>query len=698
MNIKWILLPAVIIFLAGCSHQEQKTEKTVAEQESMDSTWIKARGKLTAEVLWKFGRLSDIRLSPDHKKVLFGVTFYNLKKNSGNRDLYILNLESKETKKLTSFEGSEWNAVWRPDGQKIAFISSMHGKSVVYEINPDGTDTVCISGYSRDITGFMYAPDMKHVLFISAVKLDKSPDEIYPDLPEARVRIIDDLMYRHWDQWHDYTYNHIFVAPYNDGSIGEARDIMEGEKYDCPMKPWGGMEQIAWSPDGKTIAYTCKKLYGKEYSLSTNSEIYLYNLENGQTTCLTENGFEGYDQDPVFSPDGKWLVFRSMEEDGFESDKDRIMVYHFETGEFKDYSENFDQSSSHFVWTARSDGFYFISGIHATYQIYYLDLASGNIRQITRGWHNYQSIENGGDFLIGTKMSMSMPTEIFSINPRSGEETQLSHVNDFVFEHIKMGQVRKRWVTTTDNKQMLVWVIYPPDFDSTRKYPALLYCQGGPQSAVSQFFSYRWNFQIMAAHDYIVVAPNRRGLPTFGQEWNDQISGDYGGQNMKDYLSAIDDVAREPYVDKEHLGAVGASYGGYSVFWLAGHHEGRFKAFIAHCGIYNFESMYASTDEYWFVNKDMEGPYWQKPRPKSYDFSPHLYVQNWDTPILIITGENDFRIPYTQSLEAFNSAILNNVKARLLVFPDETHFVTQPQNAVLWQREFFNWLDTYLKP
>lgn len=472
---------------------------------------------------------------------------------------------------------------------------------------------------------------------------------------------------------------------------------MQGELYDAPVKPDGGCEQIAWSPDGNKLCYTCKKQKGKEYALSTNSDIYLYDLNTKKTSNLSE-GNPGYDMDPVFSPKGDMLVWKSMATAGYESDKDRIMIYNFATSSRTDYSANFDQSSASFQWSADGSSLYFISGINATYQVYSMSLADKTIKQITKGAHNYTALLVKNNTIIGAKMSMSMPTEIFKIDQASGVQTQLSFINKPILSKISMGKVEEKWVSTTDNKQMLVWVIYPPNFDAKKKYPALLYCQGGPQSAVSQFFSYRWNFQMMAANDYIVVAPNRRGLPTFGQAWNDQIAGDYGGQNMQDYLSAIDEISKQAYVDPARLGAVGASYGGYSVYWLAGHHQKRFKAFIAHCGMFNLESQFAETEEFFFVNHDLGGPYWQDPKPKSYDYSPHLFVKNWDTPIMIITGGKDFRIPYTESFQAFNAAQLKGIPSKLLFFPEESHFVLKPQNSILWQREFFGWLDKYLKP
>jgi dipeptidyl aminopeptidase/acylaminoacyl peptidase len=553
-----------------------------------------------------------------------------------------------------------------------------------------------ISHVEGGINGFEYSPDGSKVFYLKDVKFKKTPKEIYPDLPLANVRIIDDLMYRHWNNWEDEFRSHIFVAGYEQGKLSNSYDILEGEPWDAPLSPYFDQSEIKWSPDGQFIAYTCKKMKGRDYAVSTNSDIYLFNVNDKTTENLTK-GMPGYDKYPSFSPDGSKIAWQSMKTPGFESDKDRLFVMDLKSGEKQYLTSDFDQSVSNLVWAEDNHSIYFISGNQATYQLYKINTLSKEISQITKGIHDYTGFELSKGIITASKMSMSMATELFNVNPETGEETQISDINSNIYDDITMGEVKSRWVKTTDGKQMLVWVIYPPNFDPEKKYPALLYCQGGPQSAVSQFFSFRWNFQIMAANDYIIVAPNRRGLPTFGQAWNDQISGDYGGQNMKDYLSAIDDVKKESYVDENRLGAVGASYGGYSVFYLAGHHEGRFKAFISHCGIYNLESMYTETEETFFVNHDNEGAYWEKPKPKSYQYSPHLFVDKWDTPILIITGEYDFRIPYTQSMQAFNAAQLRGVPSKLLIFPDETHFVTKPQNSILWQREFFGWLDKYLK-
>lgn len=671
---------------------------------------VYAQEKLTAELMWKFGRVSDVQVSPDGTTILYGVTSYSLADNRGQRNLFSIPTYGGTSFQTTDVKGYALNGVWRPDGKKIAYLSSESGTMQIWEINPDGTGKKQLSDVEDGINGFAYAPDMKHVLFIKDVKLDSTINDLYPDLPKADAMLFDDLMYRHWNSWTDYSYSHVFYATYDTtGEIGRPNDIMVNEKFDAPLSPDGGMEQISWSPDGKLIAYTCRKLKGKDEALSTNSDIYIFNIETGKTENISE-GMNGYDQDPVFSNDGKKIVWSSMKTPGYESDKKRIMLYDFDSKQHTDLSENFDESAFNFRWDPlEQNTLYFISGINATYQLWSIDITTKKTQQITDGTYDYTEMNAVlakpkkskylQTVLIGAKMSMSMPTEIFRVekNKKNIEETQVTFTNQSILDSLKMGTVEKRWITTTDNKQMLVWVIYPPDFDKSKKYPALLYCQGGPQSAVSQFWSYRWNFQIMAAHDYIVVAPNRRGLPTFGQEWNDEIALDYGGQNMKDYLTAIDSVSSEPFVDKNKLGAVGASYGGFSVYWLAGNHDKRFKTFIAHCGMYNFESWYGTTEEMWFANHDLGGPYWQTPKPKSYDFSPHNFIGNWDTPILVIEGGNDFRIPYTQGMEAFNSAQLRGIPSQFLYFPEETHFVLKPQNAVLWQRTFFSWLDKWLK-
>ncbi|MBK7027863.1 MAG: S9 family peptidase [Bacteroidales bacterium] len=654
--------------------------------------------RFTPEFLWKLGRVSEPQLSPDGKNVMYGITRYDLAENKGNRDLFLIPVTGGDSRNITSSKGSEYNGVYKPDGTKIAYLASKNGSMQIFEANPDGSGVIQISEVDGDITGFSYSPSGNAILYTLRVKLDQSVIDMYPDLPKANARIETDLMYRHWDSWSDYSYSHIFIAPIVQGKMVAGVDIMQGERFDSPMLPWGGMEQIAWNPEGTMVAYTCKKMVGKDYSLSTNSDIFLYDIARQNVRNISA-GNMGYDQDPVFSPDGRKIVWRSMERDGFEADKDRIMIFQTENGKYEDYSVHFDQSSSNFVWSSDSRSLYFLSGHHGTTQIYTLNLSNKNIKPLTEGMHDYLSILLAGKDIIGARQSMLAPAELFKIDA-SGTEKQLTFTNTDLLKTVRSATVEGRWITTTDNKKMLVWIIYPPDFNPNRKYPTLLFCEGGPQTMVSQFFSYRWNFQLMAANDFIIVAPNRRGLPGFGQEWNDQISGDYGGQNMKDYLVAIDSLSNEPFVDKQKLGAVGASYGGFSVLWLAGHHEKRFKAFISHCGMFNLEDQYLTTEEMWFVNWDLGGPYWEKNNPKvahSYANSPHNFVDKWDTPILIIEGENDYRIPFTQGMAAFNAAQLRGIPSKYLHFPEENHWVLKPQNSVLWQREFFNWLNKWLR-
>ena len=690
---------ALFIFIAmtivSCTQNEsgQVAKNYVPETPKLNSD------VMTPEVLWSFGRLGGATVSPDGSTVLYTVTYYNIEENKSYRDIYTIPVAGGEAKNLTNTASNEYNVVWRPDGKKIGYLSSASGSVQLWEMNPDGSDMHQVSEIEGGIFGFQYAPDMSKVYYLQTVKLDNDIHDLFPDLPKANARLETDIMYRHWDTWHDYTYNHIFIADYSDGKVGAGKDIMTGERFDSPMKPFGGTEQIIWSPDSKTLAYVCKKKVGKEYAVSTNSDIYMYDVASGKTSNFTE-GMMGYDQNPVYSPDGKYLAWESMERDGYESDKNRLFVADLETGEKKDYTANFDQNAAGLSWSADSKSIYFISDIHATDEIYKLELADNSISRLTDGVHNYQSAVPVGNQLLAQKVSMSQPAELYLVDPATGKDEALTTVNKGILDQLTMGKVEKRWMETTDGKQMAVWVIYPPHFDPNKKYPALLYNQGGPQGTVSQFWSYRWNFQMMAANDYIIVAPNRRGLPGFGQEWNEQISKDYGGQNIKDLLTSIDEMAKEPFVDETKLGAVGASYGGYSVMYLAGNHEKRFKAFIAHDGIFNFEHMYTSTEEMWFVDFDYGGAYWDKDNAaaqRSYSFSPHKYVQNWDTPILIVQGEKDYRVPAEQGMAAFNAAVLRGVPAEMLYLPEENHWVLQPQNGILWQRVFFNWLDKWLK-
>jgi dipeptidyl aminopeptidase/acylaminoacyl peptidase len=686
---------ALAALLTACTGTSQKQEPGNYIPETTEL----ASDIMTPEVLWSFGRLAEPSVSPDGKSVVYTVTYYNITENKSYRDIYLLDIGKKESVRLTDTKSGESAPQWRPDGKKIGYLSSASGISQLWEMNSDGSQPVQVTNSETDISGFGYSPDQNRVFFIKSVKLDQDIHDLFPDLPKANARLEDDLMYRHWDSWHDYTYNHIFVADYAGGRVSNEKDIMEGERFDSPMKPFGGTEEIAWSPDGKILAYTCKKLTGKAYSLSTNSDLYLYNADDEKTSNFTE-GMRGYDRKPRFSPDGSRIAWESMERDGNEADKVRLFVADLKSGEKKDYSDSFDQNSENLCWSADSRSIFFTSHFEATLQIFKLTLENNSIARITEGIHNYNSINRAGDQLVAEKVSMSQPAELYAVNPSDGAETQLTFTNKGILDQLTMGKVEKKWITTTDNKQMLTWIIYPPNFDPNKKYPALLFCEGGPQNTVDQFWSYRWNFQMMAANGYIITAPNRRGVPGFGLEWMEQISGDYGGQNMLDQLSAIDDLAKESFVNKDKLGAVGASYGGFAVNYLAGNHNKRFKAFISHCGIFNFEQQYVTTEEMWFENFDMKGAFWEpdnKAAQRSFSFSPHRYIQKWDTPILVIHGGNDFRIPYTQGMAAYNAAKLRDVPAWFLFFPEESHWVLKPQNGILWQRVFFQWLDKWLK-
>jgi dipeptidyl aminopeptidase/acylaminoacyl peptidase len=555
-----------------------------------------------------------------------------------------------------------------------------------------------ISNQKEPIEGFIISPDGKKVLFIRSVPTGKKPGEHYDDLPKASGRVVDDLMYKHWDHWVE-SVPHPFLADLEGHRLTNVRDLLEGEPYEAPLAPFGGIEQLAWSPDGSTIAYTSRKKTGREYAESTNSDIYFYDLESGETRNMTQ-GMMGYDVNPQFSPDGRYLAWQSMERDGYESDKNRLFVMELATGEKTYVTDSFDYNTDAFAWESDSKTIYLVSPVQGTTQLYAADIATKRITPITKGVHDYTSVALGDGLLIAGRQSLSQPTEIYSVDLATGDAQNLSQENSELLANLTMGAVEERWIETSDGKQMLTWVVYPPDFDPSKQYPALLYCQGGPQSMVSQFWSYRWNLQMMAANGYIVVAPNRRGLPGFGQEWLEQISGDYGGQNMKDYLAAIDAVSKEPFVDENRLGCTGASYGGFSVYWLAGHHEGRFKAFLSHAGIFNLEAQYLETEEMWFANWDMGGAYWDRENAtaqRTYEDSPHRFVEKWDTPIMITHGELDYRILASQGMMAFNAAQLRDIPSRMLIFPDENHWIARPQNGVLFQREFFRWFDQWLK-
>ncbi len=692
---------ATSVLLGACSQSEVKesnVETPVPTPIIGRSDMKIPEGRMTPEALWAMGRIAGINVSPDGNKIVYSVGYYSVPENKSNREIFVMNADGSDNRQITQTPFSENEAKWIKNGAKIAFLSSENGTSQLWEMNPDGTERRQLSNYDGNIEGFSFSPDEKKVLFIAQVKTVPSTKDKYPDLDKTTGIIVTDLMYKHWDEWVT-TAPHPFVADFDGDKVANPIDIMEGEPYESPMKPFGGIEQLAWNTTSDKVAYTSRKKVGKDYALSTNSDIYVYDLNTKQTVNISE-GMMGYDTNPQYSPDGKSIAWLSMERDGYESDQNRLIVMNLESGEKKFVSKDFDSSVNEFCWSADSNSIYFTGVWHGEIQIYAADVQTCTFRAITSGMNDYAGIGLLGDKLIAMRHSMSAADEIFTVSPSTGEATQLTYENKYLYDQMEMGKVEGRWMKTTDGKQMLTWIIYPPHFDPNKKYPTLLYCEGGPQSPVSQFWSYRWNFQIMAAHDYIIVAPNRRGLPGFGKEWNEEISGDYGGQCMKDYFTAIDEFSKEPFVDKDRLGCVGASFGGFSVYWLAGHHNGRFKAFIAHDGIFNMEMQYLETEEMWFANWDMGGAYWDKQNKtaqRTFANSPHRFVDKWDTPILCIHGEKDYRILANQGMAAFNAAILRGIPAELLIYPDENHWVLQPQNGVLWQRTFFEWLDKWLK-
>ncbi len=701
-----LLLAGTTLVMTGCLN----TKQTSMENPNKLSPEEIAAGKFTPEVMWKMGRVGSSTLSPDGQQVAFCITYYNMEENQGTSHIYTMPAEGGEPVRLTNDVANESSPQWSADGSTLFFLSDKSGSTQIWSKKTGVKLSSQHSNVADGIEGYGIAPDQQHAFYVKrvAVKPVKSAD-VYSDMDKSQALIYDDLMARHWNYWDKGEYMHIFVADIKEGSLENDRDIMENEPWDAPMAPYFDMSEIAWNHAGTQLAYTCKKMTGTEYAVSTDSDIYIYDLASGTTKNICKSDrpsdprlrimpeMAGYDKYPVFSPDDSKIAFRSMRRPGNESDKDRLFVWNSNDGTMKDLTENFDYNAFNVVWKDDNQLF-FIAPIKGTHQICTVKYDDPMVEQYTSGDFDINAFSLNGDRIIFERTTLKQGTELFSIN---GEAiNQITFINREIYDHIPMGKVEKRMVKTTDGKEMLTWVVFPPDFDPSRKYPTLLYCQGGPQSVVSQFWSYRWNLQLMAAQGYIVVAPNRRGVPSFGQEWLDQISGDYSGQNIRDYLSAIDDVSREPWCDRDRLGCVGASYGGYSVFYLAGHHEGRFKAFISHCGIFDFDSMYGETEELWFVNNDYGGPYWDKTNTtaqRSYANSPHKSVQNWDTPILIFTGLNDFRIPYTQSLEAFTAARVQGIPARLVVFENEAHQVFKPQNSLVWNREFFGWLDKYLK-
>ncbi len=729
---KTIITIAAALFMGGSVLQ--------AQQVKIGKNNIKlTHDTMTPEALWAMGRIGTTAASPDGKKIVYQVGYYSVEENKGHQMLFVMDANGKNVKQLTVSDNSETDPSWI-DNNTIAFLSD----GQIWKMNAEGTNRKKLTSDKIEIEGYKFSPDRKKVVIIKSLPYYGSIKKNPSDLPKATGRLITDMNYRHWDHYVE-TIPHPFVANVNGDNIDAGTDILEGEPYESPMAPFGGIEQIDWSRDSRSVAYTCRKKEGVRYAISTDADIYLYDTETHKTKNLCKDDADktllaewakadssidatksmrgqaidsekfqslnvGYDVNPKFSPDGKYVAWQSMAHNGYESDLNRLCIYDL-TKHTKFYAtdaRNFDTNVDDYCWAPDSKSLYITGVWHATERIWNVSIKGGKVKQITDdGYYDFGGVQMlNGKQLLTTRHSMLHPDDIFVVTPSKNEKKalveQITDENKNIFDQLASATVEQRWVKTTDGKEELVWVILPPHFDKTKKYPTLLYCEGGPQSPVSQFWSYRWNFSIMAAHGYVIVAPNRRGLPGFGSEWNEEVSRDWTGQCMDDYLSAIDDAVKNlPYVDKDRLGAVGASFGGFSVYYLAGHHNKRFKCFIAHDGAFNLESMYTDTEEAWFSNWEYDDAYWNKDQTaaarKTYENSPHKAVNNWDTPILCIHGEKDYRINANQGMGAFNAARMKGIPAELLLFPDENHWVLKPQNGILWQRTFFEWLDRWLK-
>ena len=708
------------MLLSGCA-QKQQTD----DRQPITKPQITLQGdRLTPEALWAMGRIGSVRTDIETGWLAYTVSYYSVEENRSTTWIRICNpfTDNGELDVFDEFVGVE--PAWFGNSGCLAYLKG--GKLYLRRDKED----VEVEG-AEDVEGFLLSPMRDKVILIKQVKSVQTTADRYPDLPLASGRVVDDLMYKHWDQWMEtvpqpFVYD-LQIKYVGEGEriasakLGDGLNLLEGTTFECPMLPFGGIEQLAWNPNNKEIAYTCRKKTGLDYAISTNSNIYLYNLETGETRNITD-GNNGYDTNPAYSPDGRHIAWQSMARDGYESDENRLMVMNLQTGEKKQLVKTLDSNVEQFAWYNDSS-LLFTSVWSGTIDLYYTTL-EGFGERMTEGQYDVVLGDVGYQEAYLLCHSMIQANEIYRFNiaewlngptrdfgprgidwaqPHSSQEValpQLTHENDNIYKQIAPATVEPRWQKTTDGKGMLTWIILPPHFDPNKKYPTLLYCEGGPQSPVSQFWSFRWNFSIMAAHDYVIVAPNRRGLPGFGMKWNEQISGDYAGQCMKDYFTAIDEAcANLPYIDKDRLGCVGASFGGFSVYWIAGHHDKRFKAFIAHDGMFNLDMQYLETEEKWFTNWDLGGPYWDKSNAvaqRTYANSPHLFVDKWDTPILCIHGEKDYRILANQGMAAFDAAKMRGVPAELLIFPDENHWVLKPQNGILWQRTFFHWLHRWI--
>ena len=681
---KFLLMAFVALGALACTTKESTdTQKTPITKPQI----VLDGDRFTPEALWAMGRIGSVTVDVETGWIAYTVSYYSVPENRSTTWIRIIAKNEHNTyETIDEFVGAE--PAWYGNSGVLSYLKA--GKLYLRQDQRDIPVEIKADNFAdKDIEGYLYAPDRSKVVLIAQVKTVPITVDKYPDLPKASGLVVDEMMYKHWDEWTESAPQPFIY----DFKTSTAINILDGTKYESPMKPFGGVEQLAWAPDGKTLAYTCRKKTGLDYALSTNSDIFLYDLATATHTNLTSN-MMGYDINPSYSPDGRYIAWLSMERDGYESDENRLFICDLQTGERTFLSKGLDTNVDDYYW-ADNNIIHFSAVWHGCEGLYQTDL-EGNRAQLKGGQYDYVPVAFVDGYLYYLRHSMCEANELYC------NDEQVTFENKNIYDQVTMGTVEPRWQKTSDGKQMLTWIVYPPHFDPNKKYPTLLYCEGGPQSPVSQFWSFRWNFMMMAANDYIVVAPNRRGLPGFGKAWNEQISGDYGGQCMTDLLTAIDEAcANLPYVDNERLGAVGASFGGYSVYWLAGHHNKRFKALIAHDGIFNLEMQYLETEELWFTNWDLGGPYWDKSNKiaqRTYENSPHKFVDKWDTPILCIHGEKDYRILANQAMAAYDAAKIRGIDAQLLIFPDENHWVLKPQNGILWQRTFYAWLDKYLKP
>ena len=643
---------------------------------------------LTPEGLWGLARVGAPVLSPDGGMLLYTVSRTDVSANRGETKVYLLDLQDGGPAREVAVG---YQPCWSPDGKRFC-VSTGKGIRILSVAGGEAEEVSLPGGFGN----LAWSPTGSHFSYTQTVKLDATLSDRYPDLPEADARAYDDLFVRHWDQWKDGTYSHLFVHEVG----GAARDLMAADRVDTPLVPFGGGEQISWSPDGKQLCYTAKRV--KDPEKSTDSQLYLCNIDgSGEHRCLTE-GMPGFDLEPVFSPDGRFIAFSSMARGGYESDVARLMLHELATGKNREVMPGFEHSPHDVSWSADGATLFFTVQTNGTTQLYRCSVATGKPEAITEGRHRLGGLQvaPSGKTLFAQRTTTERPAEIVAVDVATGKIRPVTDINGETYQQLALPTVEAEWFDATDGKKIHSWIIKPPGFDPAKKYPFILYCQGGPQSMVGQWFSFRWNFHVMAAQGYVVAAVNRRGLPGFGKEWNEQISRDWGGQAMQDLLTVCDEMQSRPYIDRARTAAVGASFGGYTVFWLMGNGGDRFACMIAHCGVFNLDSMYLATEEQWFVDWDLGGPPWTSPEVEAdyRRFSPHRHVQNWRTPLLVIHGERDYRVPYDQGLQAFTAAQMMGVESRFLVFPNEGHWILRPQNGVLWQREFFRWLDRFCDP